>query len=297
MLNINNHKPETEGWVSIFTNISLFALKLWAGLVSGSIALTADAWHTLSDSISSVFVVIGARISRKPADKEHPFGHGRSELITAILIGGFLAVVAWSFLTTGIERLQTKQPANYGILAIVATVASIIIKEALAQYAFWIGKHHNSGSVIADGWHHRSDAISSIVVLAGIFVGSYFWWIDAALAMVVALMIFWAAYGVIRDAAAVILGEEPSNELIDKIIAIAETSAQRQLHAHHFHLHNYINHKELTFHVRLPNHMSIADGHHIVTEIEKAIEAQTSMTTTIHLEPEKNRSTGLPLIH
>jgi divalent metal cation (Fe/Co/Zn/Cd) transporter len=94
----------------------------------------------------------------------------------------------------------------------VATLISIIGKEALARYAFWIGKTHQSGSVIADGWHHRSDAVSSVIILAGIFLGSLFWWIDAALAILVAMMIFWAAYGVIRDAAAVIIGEEPSRQ-------------------------------------------------------------------------------------
>jgi cation diffusion facilitator family transporter len=285
MFDINKHTPETAGWVSIIVNLFLFAIKLWAGIASASIALVADAWHTLTDSISSVFVVVGTRISNKPADKEHPFGHGRSELITAILIGGFLTLVGWSFMTTGFERFQTQQPANYGWIAILVTVVSILVQEGLTQYAFRIGKHYQSGAVTADAWHHRSDAISSVVVLVGVLLGRYFWWIDAMLAMVVSLMIFWTAFAVIRDAAEVILGEEPSNELIDKIVYIAESAAQRHLHAHHFHVHNYVNHKELTFHLRLPNDMTIAESHNIVTHIEKEIKAQTQLVATIHVEP------------
>ena len=158
----------------------------------------------------------------------------------------------------------------------------------MAQYAFWVGKRHKAGSVIADGWHHRSDAVSSVVVLVGILLGGMFWWVDAVLAIVVAVMIFWAAYGVIRDAALVILGEEPSNELIDNVIAIAETKVERHLYAHHFHVHNYINHKELTFHVRFPKEMTIAESHQLITLIEQEILEQTQMVATIHAEPIKD---------
>src|SRR6056297_2440497 len=87
----------TEGWLSITANVALFILKYWAGLVSGSVAIIADAWHTLTDSVSSIIVLVGMKISKKPADREHPFGHGRAELIASLFIGVLLAVIAYNF--------------------------------------------------------------------------------------------------------------------------------------------------------------------------------------------------------
>ena len=173
------------GWVSIFTNLALFGLKYWAGLVSGSVALIADAWHTLSDSISSVLVIGGVKLSQKPADKSHPFGHGRYELIATIIIGCLLIWVSYNFIVESVEKLQNKESASYGAFAIIATIISVISKEGLAQYSFYIGRKTNSRVVSADGWHHRSDAISSIVILVGIFIGRYFWWADGVLGILV----------------------------------------------------------------------------------------------------------------
>ena len=109
-----------EGWVSIVGNILLFILKFWAGIVSGSIAIIADAWHTLSDSLTSVVVLVGVKLSLRPADREHPFGHGRAELIAALVIGVLLSVVAFNFVVEGVQRLRERQEVNYGTFAIIA---------------------------------------------------------------------------------------------------------------------------------------------------------------------------------
>ena len=176
--NKKNRLAYIEGWLSIFTNIILFGLKYWAGIVTGSVAIIADAWHTLSDSISSVIVLIGIKISDKPADKEHPFGHGRAELIASMIIGVLLAIIAFNFVLESIEKLKDHESVVYGKLAIIVTIVSILSKEMLAQYAFWAGRKIKSPILKADGWHHRSDAISSILILIGIFIGKYFWWVD-----------------------------------------------------------------------------------------------------------------------
>ncbi len=176
-----------EGWMSIIGNILLFGLKYWAGIVTGSLALIADAWHTLSDSISSVIVLIGGRISRKPADDDHPFGHGRAEHISAIIIGVILAVIAFEFVVSAVGKFGKHEKTVFGTFAWVATIISIVVKEAMAQYAFWAAKKTNSTILKADGWHHRTDALSSVIILIGIAVGSYFWWTDAVLSFLVAL--------------------------------------------------------------------------------------------------------------
>jgi cation diffusion facilitator family transporter len=273
------------GWISVFVNLLLFILKYWAGLVSGSVAILADAWHTLSDSLTSLIVIVGTRISSKPADREHPFGHGRAELIATIIIGVLLAVIAFNFASESIVRLRDHQPASFGPLAIGAVIASIIGKELLAQYAFWMARKSGNPSIRADAWHHRSDAISSVVVLAGIVVGSRLWWMDGVLGLLVAALIAYAAYEVIRDGINPLLGEKPNEQLIRKVRLLAREASGMETYPHHIHLHRYGEHVELTLHIRLPEETSLAEAHRIATLIEEHLQIHLQMEPTIHLEP------------
>ncbi|MGC9330606.1 MAG: cation diffusion facilitator family transporter [Bacteroidales bacterium] len=274
-----------EGVVSILVNTGLFGLKLWAGIMSGSIALTADAWHTLSDSLSSIIVIFGIKLSSKKPDKAHPFGHGRWEQIASIFIGFLLALIAYNFLKDAILQLQTKESANFGTVAIVVTGISILGKEGLAQYAFYIGKKTGNLSVKADGWHHRTDALSSVIILIGIFFTDRFWWIDSVLGIAVTLMLFYAAYKIIKDAINKILGEKPSKELIGKIETLIKSNFNENVYPHHYHIHNYVNNQELTFHIKVDNEMDVLSAHKIATNIENLIKEELFITATIHIEP------------
>ncbi|MDR0786047.1 MAG: cation diffusion facilitator family transporter [Treponema sp.] len=276
-----------EGVVSIIVNTALFALKLWAGVMTGSIALTADAWHTLSDSLSSIVVVIAVKLSAKKADKEHPFGYGRWEQIAALFIAFFLSIIAFEFIKTSVIEFRNRESVQFGVIAIVVTTASIVVKEALAQYAFYLGRKTDSAVVKADGWHHRSDALSSIVVLIGVLFAKRFWWIDSALGVIVALLLFHAAYSVIKQAVTELLGEKPSGDLLNKITDAIKSVYGGDLDVHHFHIHNYVVHKELTFHIRLNGTMSIGEGHAIASDIERTIEERFGIIATIHVEPLK----------
>lgn len=282
----NNKAGYLEGVISIIVNTGLFGLKLWAGIVSGSIALTADAWHTLSDSLSSIIVILGIKLPSRKADKDHPFGHGRWEQIAAIFIGFLLAVIAFDFLKDSIIRITTKESANFGILAIVVTITSILVKEGLAQYAFFVARKTKNLSVKADGWHHRTDALSSVVVLIGIFFTDRFWWIDSVLGIIIAFMLFYAAFEIIKGAINKLLGEKPSDELIDSIKQIINELFDDNYSPHHFHIHNYVNNQELTFHIKVKNTMSVLDAHAIATKIENRINELMDINSTIHLEPE-----------
>lgn len=274
-----------EGWLSIILNTLLFALKYWAGLASGSVAIIADAWHTLSDSLTSIVVLVGIRISADPADDRHPFGHGRAELIGSIIIGVLLALVAVNFVADSVEKLIDRQAARYGTLAIAATAASVVLKEILAQVALRMGKKTNAQSLIADGWHHRSDAISSLVILAGIFAGRYLWWIDAAMGIAVSLVILYAAWEILKKAASSLIGEDADPGLAGSIDAIARRHYGSDLNIHHLHLHRYGDHLELTFHMRLPPEMQLAEAHAIASRIEHDILSDLGIEATIHLEP------------
>jgi len=274
-----------EGWISIIGNTLLFVLKYWAGILTGSLALIADAWHTMSDTISSVIVLIAGRVARKPADADHPFGHGRAEHIAAIIIGVLLAIVAFDFVVGAVEKFGTREKTIFGPIALIATIVSIISKEAMAQYAFWAARKVESSILKADGWHHRTDALSSVVILVGILFGKYFWWTDAVLSFIVALMIGWASYEILSKEITSLLGESPKKELLLSIQETAQTTSLQPLHLHHIHIHNYGQHSELSCHIKLPPNMPLNEAHDICTKVEVAIQEKFGYISTIHPEP------------
>jgi cation diffusion facilitator family transporter len=276
---------KVAGWLSIVSNLVLFGLKYWAGIITGSVALLADAWHTLSDSVSSAVVVVGIWIAGKPADDEHPFGHGRAEHIATIIIGVLLSIIGFEFLLKSVDRLQNHEAVEYGLIAKIVTVVSVIWKELLARYSFRVSNKTGSSVLRADAWHHRSDAFSSAIILAGIFLGHFFWWIDGVLGIVVAILIFYTAYDVVKNDISSLLGKRPDPKLIERIKEITVSSTGRDLLLHHFHIHEYGHHTELSFHIRLPSDMSLEEVHNICSQIEDAIDDELGFIVTIHPEP------------
>ena len=276
------------GAMSIAVNTILFGIKLWAGMVTGSIALMADAWHTMSDSLTSVLMIPAAKLASRKPDKQHPFGHGRWELIASMLMAFILGAIALEFFMSSIDRFRNHESVFFGTVAIVVTVASILLKEVLAQYEFYLGRKYKNPVITADAWHSRTDSISSIAILIGIIVSRIWpglWWMDSFLGIICALVIFYAAFEIMREVITKILGEEPSQELIDKLTVRIREIYGEELHLHHFHIHNYINHRELTFHIRLDKDKTIEEGHIIAKKIENMIEKEFDMDTTIRVEP------------
>lgn len=285
MMNENSKLGYREGIVSVVLNLFLFALKYYAGVVSVSVALIADAWHTLSDSLTSLVVILGLRLSSRKPDSEHPFGHGRWEQVAAMIIAILLAVIGWGFIEDSIAKLTVHESARYGMWAYVATVASIVLKEGLARYAFHIVRRTKNMSVKADGWHHRSDALSSVVVLVGLFLNPYVWWMDSALGVVVSLMLFYAAYGIIREAVNKLLGEKPSEKTIADVKRIVCEEMGEQAYPHHFHIHNYGDHTEFTLHVKVPGEETVRRAHGLATRVERRLSSEMNIDATIHIEP------------
>jgi len=274
-----------EGTISIILNTFLFGLKYWVGIKTFSIAIIADAWHTLSDSLTSLVVIIGFKVSSTPADKKHPFGHGRAEIISSVIIGTLLAVVGVNFLIASIQRFINHQSASYGNLAVIVFIISVIVKEGLAQFSIRAGKKINSQSLIADGWHHRSDSLVSLMVLVGIFMGGYFWWVDSIMGIIVSLVIFYTTYIILKESISILIGEEPSEDLEAEIRKIVANSVSHDVKLHHLHSHKYGDNRELTFHIRLPVDMRLEDAHRITEKLEKKIKKEMNIETTIHIEP------------
>jgi len=281
-----NRYAYLEGIIGIVANILLFGLKYWVGIITGSLAIVADAWHTLSDSASSLMVVGSVRLSSRKADERHPFGHGRYQQIISIFIAFMLGIVAYEFFTESVDKFRLHEPTRFGILAIVVTTLSVVVKEGMAQYAYWAYRKTKFETLRADGWHHRSDALSSVVVLVGILLGNRFWWMDPLLGMLISLMIFYAVYEIIRSSVDKLLGEKPDEKLINEIVKLTDRVSDKEIHPHHFHLHTYGDHRELTFHIMLKGNLDIKTGHEIASTIEKALREEMEIEATIHVEPD-----------
>ena len=276
---------ERVGWISIFTNIFLFIIKYWVGLISGSIALIVDAWHTLSDSFSSVALIIGLRISKVPPDQEHPYGHGRAELISTLLIGFILAVIGLIFFKDSLYRLIREQSVEFGFWAKAVTIVSVLAKEGLAQLSFFTGRRNDSPSLMADGWHHRSDALSSVIILIGIFSGGKIWWMDGVLGLIVAGLIMYSSFDIIKGVWADMLGKSADEKTTLKLRKIVKGLFSDEIYLHHVHMHIYGDHKELTFHIKLPPDMTLKEAHDIANRIEDKVRRDMKIEATIHMEP------------
>ncbi|MCX7975120.1 MAG: cation diffusion facilitator family transporter [Candidatus Aminicenantes bacterium] len=276
-----------EGWLSITINVLLFSAKLLIGRQLGSVAMVADAWHTLSDSLTSVLVILSFRFSSRPADDRHHFGHGRFEAIGSVIIGTLLAVIGFRFLQESINRLIHHQGIVYSTLAIFVFLFSAILKEALALFSFWLGKKIKSSSLMADAWHHRSDAIASALIVLGAFVDQKFWWVDGLLGIAVSGLILLAVASIFRRSVSYLLGESPSKQLEREVKQTILNTDDRLTSVHHLHLHEYGEHREITVHVRLPADMNLEEAHEIATRAERDLREKLKLEATIHLEPKQ----------
>ena len=275
----------TEGILSSVANIVLFAVKIWVGMLTGSIAMVADAWHTLSDTVTSVVVIFGFLVSAKPGDQEHPFGHGRAELIGSIVIGTLLGVVGLNFLRESYLQLSGGTTIRFRPISIVVFAFSALAKEALAEFSFWAARKTESKSLKADAWHHRSDAIAAALIVIGSLLGARLWWIDGALGIAVATLIVYAAVEIVRDSARVSLGEAASAKLTKNILDLIQREAPQASVVHHIHVHRYGDHIEVTLHLHLPDSIPLKAAHNIATSLEGLLRTKLGIEPTIHVEP------------
>lgn len=274
-----------EGYASTILNILLFALKLFVGIISGSIALMADAIHTLSDVLSSVVVIISSYYSAQPADRKHPFGHGRSESVAAIVVAVLLGVAGLEFFKSALERLWNPQSILVNTLVIITIILSIVLKEWNTRFALFLARKVSSEALKADAYHHRSDALSSIMVLIGVG-GSYagYLWLDGAVGVVLAVFIVWAGIRIAKNSMNDILGQAPDPQDLERIDALAR-SVGGVKGVHDIIVHNYGNQKVVSLHVEVAHTMTLDKAHAISEEVEELVQREMDYFTTVHVDP------------
>ena len=223
-MNENNEKTAMKvSVISIVANVILALFKLIAGILAHSGAMVSDAIHSASDVFSTFVVMIGIKIAGKEPDEEHPYGHERMECVAAIILATILCITglgigknAFGSITGGSTEIVIP-----GVLALIAAIVSIIVKEAMFWYTRHYAKKIDSGALMADAWHHRSDALSSIGALIGIiFARMGYVMMDSIACLVICVFIVKAAYDIFKDAVDKMVDKSCSTEVEDEIRAI-----------------------------------------------------------------------------
>ena len=257
-----------QGWISIFINLLLFIIKIFYGLISNSIALIADAFHTLSDMASSAVVIFGFKMASKPADKEHPFGHGRAETIAALTISILIGFAGLEFIKSSFTRFMSEEVIEINRILYAVVTFTIILKECLARLSFSLAERINSDTLKADGVHHRSDMFSSILVLAafgGVWLGYPF--MDALMGLAVGAMMIYSAYTIARSAIDDLLGKPVDSATVNQIKTIA-IEVKEVSNVHDIVVHTYGAHKFISLHLEIAEGKSPEKMHELADQVE-----------------------------
>ena len=274
-----------QGWVSTAVNTLLFIFKLFVGIITGAVSLIADAVHTLSDVVTSLIVIWGFKQSKKPADMGHPYGHGRAEYIATLIISVLLCVAGIEFIETAIDRI--KNPiliiSDWWMIAILGL--TVVIKEITARYAKFLSSKIASGLLHADAWHHRTDAVSSILVLIALIAGNFgYSSIDGWAGLFVALILIYTGFDIARDSVDDLIGKPPDVAELDTIRDIA-LSVPGALGVHDISVHSYGLDKFVSIHAEINAKKTAAEAHDISEEIESKLGKAMGVEPTVHLDP------------
>ncbi len=281
-------------WVGFFANLVLSIAKLLAGIFGRSGAMIADAVHSISDFATDVVVFAFVKVSAKPKDEGHDYGHGKYETLATVIIGLALFAVGVGILINSIELIRQVVDGvvieRPGLIALVAAAVSIVVKEALYWYTILAARRVNSPAMEANAWHHRSDAFSSIGTLIGIggayFLGEQWRVLDPIAAVIVSLFIGKVAYNLVKNGLEELLERSLPKELEDEIIGII-MSDSRLSDLHNLKTRRLGAHFAIELHVRVDGAMSVNDSHKLTQSIEKRLKEKYGDGTQviIHIEP------------
>lgn len=277
-------------------NILLLAFKFAAGILGHSAAMIADAIHSLTDFVTDAIVLIFVRLGSKPTDHDHDYGHGKYETLASAIIGVSLLVVGMMICYSGVTKTYhamcgepLQQP---GFIALAAAVASVVLKEWAYRFTVRVGRRCHSEAVVANAWHHRSDALSSVGTTVGIggaiILGEKWAVLDPLTAIVVSFFIMKAAWSVLSKAVGELTDGSLPKETEDEIESIVSEDKDVSV-VHNLCTRRIGNRIAIEMHVRMPGETSLYVAHHHATEIEKRLKQRFGADThiSIHLEPVK----------
>lgn len=274
------------GIVGIILNVLLFAGKLAVGLISNSVSVTADAFNNISDAGSSVISMVGFKLSNKPVDKKHPFGHGRMEYLSGLIVSMIIIFVGFELIVSSVKKIFTPEEIDVSVVALVVLGVSVLVKLWMFAYNFVLSKRISSAGMRATAFDSISDAVATTVVLAGSLVFKYTGVnIDAYAGVVVALFVTFTGLKSAKETVDLLVGSAPSPEFIREITDFV-LSYDMVYGVHDLIVHNYGVGRELvSLHVEVPCNIDIMHIHEQIDEIENALTEKFHVHAVIHMDP------------
>ncbi|MGO5053767.1 cation diffusion facilitator family transporter [Lachnospiraceae bacterium LCP25S3_G4] len=272
--------------VGIFCNVLLFAMKFIIGLVLHSISVTADAFNNLSDAGSSIISLIGVKLASKPADEEHPFGHGRVEYIAALSVAFLVVQVGFTFFKDAISKIREPEQLRFQMVSIIILLLSIIVKLWLGIFNKKLGTKIDSKVMMATA----TDALGDVVVTASTILSLIFWKltginIDGFVGLAVSLLVIWAGINIAKETLEPLIGEAIAPEVYEQITEFVE-HFDGVVGSHDLIVHNYGPGRSMaSIHAEVPNDVDIEKSHEIIDRIEREALTYLGMYLVIHMDP------------
>ncbi|MBN7573208.1 cation transporter [Clostridium sp. 2-1] len=283
---VRNSYGMLGGIIGIIVNIILFIIKLSVGLIVSSIAIMADAFNNLSDAASSLITILGFKLSNKPADREHPFGHGRIEYLSALIVAFMVMVVGLQFIKSSFERIVNPSPVIFELVSFILLIVSIFFKIWLSRFNKFVGEKINSSALKASSADALGDVFTTTCVAIS-FLASKFtsFPIDGYIGMFVALFIVYAGFNLVKDTINPLLGEAPDPELVESIERMV-LSYDNILGSHDLIVHNYGPGKCMaSIHAEIPGNINVVDIHEVIDKAEREISKALKIYLVIHIDP------------
>ena len=275
-----------SGAVGIALNLLLSAGKLFAGLMTGSISITADAFNNLSDAGSSVVTLVGFKLAGQKADDGHPFGHGRMEYLAGLLVSLMILLVGVELGRSSIGKILRPEAVDFSLVSTGILAASILVKLWMGQFNRGLGKKIGSAAMAATAADSLSDAVATAAVLAGTLVNRFAHVnIDGWVGLAVAVFILRSGWGAAKDTINPLLGESPDPELVKQLRELVLSHPQ-VVGMHDLIIHDYGPGRRLcSFHAEVPQDADILDAHDAIDHIEREIKEKFGIETTVHMDP------------
>lgn len=272
--------------VGIFLNILLFGFKYFAGIVSSSVAVTADAFNNLSDAGSSIITLVGFKFTGLSPDNEHPFGHGRIEYISGLIVSMAIILMGFELFATSVGKIMNPEDVDTSTVAFVILFISVIVKIYMAFYNVSIGKKINSAAMKATAIDSLSDSVATSVVFISMLIMKFTGYnIDGYAGAAVAVFILFAGYGAAKDTISPLLGMKPSKETVDTINEII-MSHDGILGIHDLIVHDYgPGRMMISLHAEVPGDKNIYEIHNLIDHIENDLNDKFNCECVIHMDP------------
>ncbi|MDY6013179.1 cation diffusion facilitator family transporter [Clostridium sp.] len=274
------------GIVGIITNLILFIIKFTVGMLVFSIAVTADAFNNLSDAASSVITIVGFKMANRPADKEHPFGHGRIEYLSALIVAFMVMLVGVQFVKSSFEKILNPEPTQFEWVPFILLIISIFLKLWLSRFNKFIGEKINSSALKASSVDALGDVFTSTSVAISLLVSKFTSFpIDGYIGIIVALVIVYSGFSLVRETINPLLGEAPDPELVKDIESMM-LSYDNIIGIHDLIVHNYGPGRCMaSAHAEIPSDIDVITIHNIIDKAEREISEKLNIYLVIHMDP------------